>query len=309
MAVTIWAAGAVAAGGLVALDRLANMVVRPVHRAALRPIGDLGIPFEEIAIASGSRRLAAWLLTPDGTPASRVLVVLAHGWGANHGTVVDLAEPLLRAGYPVLLFDVRGHGRSEPVPYVTVRQFRDDVRAVVRHAALHLPYTARVVAGHSMGAAGALLAAAEGAPVHGVVSIAGPADVLEISAAYLDERGWPGGAMVWLLRPFWWWRAGSGFARLTPERRAPDVRVPLLLVQPGEDSRVPRGHAERLARAADRPLHVIEGTRHTDVLRHPETHRLVLDFLASTTSRMATPGSGRDDGGAPSPVTKSRTRG
>lgn len=271
-------AGAVATGGLWVLDRVANTVVRPVPREPDVTVPDLGIRHEDLTIPAGDHELLGWLLCPVA-PGDRPLVMLAHGWGANYGTLLQLAEPLVAAGYPVFLFDVRGHGRNEPAPYVTVRHFRDDVMAAVRFAERQFPKRSRVLVGHSLGGAASVLAAAEGANVSGVALIASPANVLDVTADYLRDKGFPGGFMVVALRPFWWVRIGGTFRHLIPERKIREVRQPLLILQPENDRRVGREHAERLSRAAGVGMHVIPGAGHTNVLSHAETHGRLLAFL------------------------------
>lgn len=272
------AVGALAAGGLYALDRVANAVVRPVPREPDVTVPDLGIRHEDLTIPAGDHQLRGWLLCPVD-PGDRPLVMLAHGWGASYGTLLELAQPLVAAGYPVFLFDVRGHGRSEPAPYVTVRHFRDDVMAAVRFADERFHKRERVLVGHSLGGAAAVLAAAEGAALSGIALIAAPANVLEVTADYLREKGFPGGFMVVALRPFWWVRIGGTFRGLVPERRIPEVRQPILLIHPENDRRVGMHHAKRLSEASGVPLHVISGAGHTNVLGHAETHGRLFAFL------------------------------
>jgi alpha-beta hydrolase superfamily lysophospholipase len=289
--------GAAAAGGIYTLNRLANEVVRPVPREPSRTVPDAGLDYEDFTIASGEHRLAAWLLrggagrgrTSTREPACEPtgeevqvdeapLFVLAHGWGASYGTVLQLAEPLARAGHEVLLFDMRGHGRNRAVPYVTVRHLRDDVGAVARYASERFPGRPLVVVGHSFGGAASVLAAAEGARFAALVLIAAPADVVEITAEYLTARGMPGALMATVLRPFWWWRLGGTFVPHSPVRRIGELDIPVLIIQPEHDQRVHRTHAERLAEAAGVEYHLVRDREHTDVLGAAETVRLVTSF-------------------------------
>ena len=275
------AVGVAAAGGLYALDRVANAVVRPVPRLPARGVVELGLEHEDIVIEPAEHPLAAWLVRAPGGDVSGArspLFVLAHGWGASYGTVLQLAEPLARAGHDVLLFDMRGHGRNRAVPYVTVRHLRDDVRAVVRYAAARFPGRPIVLAGHSFGGAASVLAAAEGAPVAGLVLIAAPADIVEITAEYLTAKGMPGPLMATVLRPFWWWRLGGTFVRHSPERRLRELDLPVLVIQPEHDQRVHGVHAQRLAAAAGVEVQVVRDREHTDVLGAEETVRLVRAF-------------------------------
>jgi alpha-beta hydrolase superfamily lysophospholipase len=286
-------AGAAAAGGLYALDRLANQVVRPVPREPARTVPDSGLDHEDIAIESGGHRLATWLLwsAPEGADEAarsggrRPLFLLAHGWGASYGTVLQLAEPLVRAGHDVLLFDMRGHGRNRAVPHVTVRHLRDDVSAVARYASERFPERPLILIGHSFGGAASVLAAAEGARVAALVLIATPADVVEITAEYLSAKGMPGALMAAVLRPFWWWRLGGTFVPHSPVRRIRELDVPVLIIQPEHDQRVHRAHAARLAEAAGVSYHLVRDREHTDVLGAPETVRLVTSFVEGLEAR------------------------
>jgi alpha-beta hydrolase superfamily lysophospholipase len=273
-------AGVVAAGGLVALDRLANEVVRPTPGEPDRSVPELDVDHEDFTIRSGPHHLASWLLRPTEPALDAPLLLLAHGWGASYGTVLRLAEPLVRSGHEVLLFDARGHGRNAPAAFVTVRHFRDDVMAVVRYAEERFPGRPLVLIGHSLGGAAAVLAAAEGARADGLILIATPSDVLRITSEYLTDKGMPGRLMVVALRPFWWRRIGGSFRPHVPARRIPELRVPLLIIQPENDQRVGRDHAERLASAAGVPYQLIPGRGHTDVLEAPMTTRLIEEFVA-----------------------------
>jgi len=264
---------------LFGLDRLANRVVSPAPRPFERTVPELGMEHEDLVIPSGDHELAAWLLKPAEAQPYEPLLLVAHGWSANYSTVLRLAEPLAKAGHDVLLFDVRGHGRSEPVPYVTIRHFRDDLMAVARYASRRFPDRQLVLVGHSLGGSAGVLAAADGAPIDGLVLIASPSDVLRVTAEFLSDQGLPGAFLVTVLRPFFWRRVGGSFRPLTPSRRIRELDLPIIILQPENDGRVDRAHAERLSAAAGQPYELIEGYEHTDVLAAPETLRLIGEFL------------------------------
>lgn len=274
-------AAAVLAVGLVlfGLDRLAARLIRPGERAVERTVPDLGVECRKFVIDSDGHDLHAWLLEPGDPHPDEPLFLLAHGWGANHGVVLRLAEPLAERGHDVLLFDVRGHGYNPRLNVVTVEHFRDDIMAAARHASREFPDRPLVLIGHSMGGGAGVLAAAEGAPLDGLVLIAAPSDILRVTAEYLTDLGKPGHFLVNLLRPFFWRRVGGTFLPLTPSRRIGELEIPLLIIQPELDQRVIRPHAERLSAAAGVPYHLIEGREHTDVLEAPETLRLIEEFL------------------------------
>ncbi|MFQ5537152.1 MAG: alpha/beta hydrolase [Gemmatimonadota bacterium] len=269
---------------LVFLDIVSGRVSQPRPRKPTRDVAELSIRHEDVRIPAGDHSLAGWILCPEGRE-GRPLVLLAHGWGANYSRLLSLAGPLVEAGCPVLLFDIQGHGRNEPVAYVTARHFRDDILAVTRYAAERFPHRRRILVGHSMGGGAAVLAAAAGAPVDALVLIAAPANVLDVTADYLRDRGLPGGLMVALLHPFWWRRIGGFFRHIQPERRIKEVSQPLVILQPELDERVSASHARRLGDAAGVEPVVIPGANHNDVLENPETHRILLEVAERETRR------------------------
>jgi len=274
------AAGVATAGGLLALDRLANSVMSTTPVQPEVHVPDLGIDHEDLRIGSAGQELAAWLLKPRSPRERAPLLLLAHGWGASYGTVLQLARPLVSGGYEVLLFDARGHGRNAPAPFVNVGHFRDDTLSVVAYVRERFPGRRLVLVGHSLGGAGAVLAAAEGARIDGLVLIAAPSDVLRITSEYLTDHGKPGPFMVAMLMPFLRRRMRGSFRSHTPVARISEVRVPMLIIQPEHDRRVARYHAELLSEAAGVPYHLVPDREHTDVLAAPMTERLLEEFLA-----------------------------
>ena len=266
--------------GVLLLDRVAVKMIRPPLKPLRKKATDLPFRSESISVASGGYALASWVLYPDEDNGGPVLV-FAHGWGSNHGTVARLAGPLLKAGYPSVLFDVRGHGKSRGAPYVTARHFRDDIQAVVREAGERFPGRARVLIGHSMGGSTGVLAVVEGAPIQGFITIGSPADLWEVWAYQLSLKGLPGKWVVRALRPFWRLRAGVPWASLDPENRAKELDLPYLALHGERDESVPPHQAHLLAGAAGVDPRVLLGEGHTDLLESPNLHQEIIEFLES----------------------------
>ncbi|MEE2905879.1 MAG: alpha/beta fold hydrolase [Gemmatimonadota bacterium] len=273
--------GAVILLGVLLLNRIAMRLVRPVPVEPDRTVCDTGLIYDDFTVFSNGHGLHAWLLSNGEVRHQEPLLILAHGWGASYGTVLQLAEPLVEEGYEALLFDVRGHGRNKPAPYVTVRHFRDDLMSVIGYAGTRFPGRKLIVIGHSFGGAASVLAAADGADIDKLVLIAAPSDVLRVTAEYLTDHGMPGSLVVWVLRPFWWLRNGGTFRSLTPSRRISEVEVPLLIIQPEDDERVTREHARQLSAASGVPHQIVPDCDHTSVLGAPVTTRLVTEFLGT----------------------------
>jgi pimeloyl-ACP methyl ester carboxylesterase len=192
-----------------------------------------------------------------------------------------LAQPLLQLGYPTVIFDVRHHGLSRGAPYVTARHFRDDILASVEIAQREFPGRAVVLVGHSMGGSTGVLSCAEGAPVQGLVSIGAPADLWEVWAYHLNEKGLPGRWVIRALKPFWRFRAGVPWSALDPAGRIAELEIPLLILHGEKDESVPARHAHLFGQASGVEPRILEGWGHTDLLESQELHEILVDFLDS----------------------------
>lgn len=100
------------------------------------------------------------LPAPDGTeihvwqagdPTAKRILLLVHGYGEYGGRYAGVLQPFLDRGFRVVLPDVRGHGLSGgPRGYVRrYNTYHDDLCAVISHLDLDLSETAML--GHSHG--------------------------------------------------------------------------------------------------------------------------------------------------------------
>lgn len=265
-----------ALGGLVflAMDRAAVKMIQPPLKPIRQKITDLPFLSRPISIPSGDRELSGWVVEPKNDNQGPVLV-LAHGWGSNHGTMSSLAEPLLGMGYPVILFDVRQHGESGRAPYVTARHFRDDILAALESSRGLFPGRAPVLIGHSMGGSTGVLAALKDPLLRGFISIGAPANLWGVWAYQLNQKGLPGRAIVKGLSFFLRRRAGEPWDDLDPLKRAADLRLPFMVFHGEKDQSVPVEQAFLLARAAGVQPWIIRDWGHTDVLESPELHEVL----------------------------------
>lgn len=275
------------AGVALVLDRLTLSMLRPRRRPLARTPDAVGLNWESLTIPEepddGAPALEAWRIRGED-PTGPVLL-LAHGWGANSAVVLPLARAAAPAASEIVAWDVRAHGRSEGAPVVSLRQFRDDAIRVARLVAEGASGRPVVMVGHSMGGDAAILAAAAGAPLDGIGLVATPCDVYGTVARYLQEHGIPGPLVLPFTRPFFRWRIGLPDRVLNPARALPRLDIPVLVIQPGDDTRVPPSEGERLARLSGSEMVLIPGAGHTEVVDHPETGRALRAFLAGVSGR------------------------
>ncbi len=90
-----------------------------------------------------------WL--PAGAP--KAAVCLVHGLGEHSGRYAHVAEALNQAGYALLGFDLRGHGRSGgPRGHApSLEAWLCDIDRLLEEASQRFPGTPRFVYGHSLG--------------------------------------------------------------------------------------------------------------------------------------------------------------
>jgi pimeloyl-ACP methyl ester carboxylesterase len=156
-------------------------------------------------LTSDGVRLAVDVIGPDDAPT----VVLVHGLAAS----VDLGwratgvlDRLEGAGLRVVVFDARGHGRSDG-PHDPARYGDERAAADLMEVAAAIAGPPPVIVGYSMGSATALWALVAGLDARAAVLGAVPAAVLEWSpaddalattaVAVLEGREAPDAAMQW----------------------------------------------------------------------------------------------------------------
>jgi alpha-beta hydrolase superfamily lysophospholipase len=264
----------------------------PARRPWLATLDDEGLPRESMAIPSPAGSLPAWFIPARGG-APGPAVVLVHGWDSNRDRMLPNARFLHAAGFHTLLFDVRGHGENPPeVLPISGGEFGADAAAAVAALRSRPEVTSVGLLGHSMGAVGAVLAAALEPGVAALVATAIPAHPRLLTRRTFQLAGLriPGPLahpLAWLTlrvylkprghRPGW-------VNALRAIRRFPG---PLLVVHGSADEIVPLRHAELLVQAARTragsvaELVLIPGGRHSWLYESPLYRERVAGFLAT----------------------------
>jgi alpha-beta hydrolase superfamily lysophospholipase len=258
---------------------------------------DFGLAFEDVRISAEDHELAGWFVrapadeptedssTPESpapkrrragkvaaTTGPRPGIVVVHGWESNRGRTFAHVRYLHAAGFHCLVFDVRGHGDSPPETLpINVPEFADDTIAAVRWLASRPEVSAVGVLGHSMGAAGAIVAASREPAITAVVSMSAPSDLVRITRKTFEMADMHIPEPI--ATPLAWFTAAI---LLVPRHHSVEdasamaaaarYRGPLLLVHGAQDHGVPVEHLELIGRAA-------AGKRGAD---HPPVETLVL---------------------------------
>lgn len=228
--------------------------------------------------------LRGWWIQPP-QPADRTIVIV-HGHNGSMDGDTATAARLARAGWRILMFDLRAHGRSggHAVTF-GAREYLDVLAALDWLQAAH-GITAVGLLGFSMGAGVALIAAALDGRVRAVVADGAIGRIADAIAGLGRARGIPPALMILPARAILLatsLRAGVWIPRADPLCWAGRVPCPVLFIHGVEDPFNTVAGARRLAALAPRgQLWLVAGAGHRDACRRdPETYDArVLAFFA-----------------------------
>lgn len=282
------AATTVAAALVLLLMLLVNRLIRAslaAPRVRENGVPD-GLPWHEVRISTlRGKTLFGWFIPAgEGAPALAVL----HGWGGNAEMMLPLARPLHAAGYALLFFDARGHGRSDSDSFASLPRFAEDLEQVLDWLQKRAEAdTARVgVIAHSVGAGAALLLAARRHDLAALVSLAAFAHPARIMRRWLESRRipyWPLGAYIlfYIQRVI-----GRRFDDIAPSHTIRQVSCPVLLAHGTEDEIVPVSEAQEIyANRRDERVQLLlmpgSHDEYAEIDRHIAT---VIEFLDAAMS-------------------------
>jgi hypothetical protein len=260
------------------------------HRPIVTP-ADVGLAYETLTVPSeGTAGLPAWFIPArDGIPGPGVALI--HGWESARDRTLPMAQFLNAAGFHCLTIDVRGHGENTPETLpVSAGEFGADALAAF-HALIARPeVSVGAISGHSMGAAGAILAGAADDRVAAVVATSTPVDPYRLTRqtfrlAHLpipDPIAYP---LAWLTTRVYLRPRGHRVATISAVTALLTHDRPVLLVHGDSDRVVPFLHLGRLRKAAEaagrhvETLAIREG-QHSWLYEFPEYRAAVAAFLA-----------------------------
>ena len=207
-----------------------------------------GLSYHEVSIPSADgKRLFGWFIAATGNVPAPAVAVL-HGWGGNAEMMLPLAAPLHGAGFAVLLFDARNHGRSDADSFSSMPRFAEDLEHALEWLARQPGVDAGKLAalGHSVGGAAAILAASRRRSLAAVVSIAAFAHPHGMMRRLLGSHHIPYVPLGWYVLRYVQHVIGHRFSDIAPCNTIREVRCPVLLVHGAEDATVPVEEAKAI---------------------------------------------------------------
>jgi pimeloyl-ACP methyl ester carboxylesterase len=194
------------------------------------------------------------------------VVLMAHGWSGHAAQFDAWIEPLVSAGFRVVLFDAPAHGRSGG----RQTNIMDMAGAIQLVAGLHGPVHAIVA--HSFGAPATLFALRHGLKVDRVVLMAAPLSLTKFSLFVAHVLGMPlsvRGRMQRNMERKLGFRWDENDTDKTLAELAAERALDVLLIHDRRDREVPFAAAERLAAAVPTArLIATDGNGHNRLLRN-----------------------------------------
>jgi len=252
-------------------------LVHQIPRDPLKEPPDWGQVTDIRIPAADGGELEVWRVEPEGR--SKGVVVLVHGWSRNRDRMVARARIFGQMGFTTVIHSARDHGRSSRHRFMNAFRFAEDVETVLSW--VNEPV---LLYGHSVGAAGAIIAANRNPE---------KIKLLFLEACYARTKealrslyrsynlffGLVFAPMVVLwMDIFYRFRMDE----VSPARLAPQIDIPVLIIHGEKDQSFPLHHAWRLKSsftAGRAELFVGRGAGHSSSSLTPEYSISILDFV------------------------------
>jgi predicted MFS family arabinose efflux permease/pimeloyl-ACP methyl ester carboxylesterase len=242
---------------------------RPDERRRTDTPAAQGANFEPVTFAStDGNTLSGWYLPAPDDASRRVTFILTHGLFRSRYEMLERGLALRRAGYGVLLYDLRRHGASAAEFSTIGYAERHDVAAAYEFVRGRAPEHGIVLMGTSMGAAATLLAAAEiqDERLLGVVAESSFLSFADTARHHVRLAGLPTFPFATLLIKFTAWRLNFAAEDYDLVRAVRKISRPVLFIGGTKDVRMPNATVleplyAAAGSAAKRKL-IVEGATH-----------------------------------------------
>ncbi len=231
---------------------------------------------ETLAFASrDGTQLAGWWV---GKSDAKQTVILLHTLGGDRVDLLEFAEPIWKAGFNIVLLDLRSHGMSEGKYFTYGFHEWQDILAAIDFVNAKQSNQTFAILGVSAGGTVAISAAARDERIRKIVTVGTFADLGETIEA--QTKGLPEGLRI---RAIGRSEELAKFkvAETSAKQWIGAVKVPVMIAHGTEDSYIPLSNGEQLFAAAREPkvFFKIVGANHDSMLRSKDLQREVIGFL------------------------------
>lgn len=278
-------------GYYVARKLTAPNPVGPMDDFTMTPF-ETGVDWEDIRIPTTNpeRPLFGWWFP---RPETKRVIIGCAGYRGSKSDLIGIGSALWRAGFNVLLFDYHGHGAYRGSPVTLAFRELHDFFAALDYALDRVPDAEIGVVGFSMGAAIAILGAAQRPEVRAVVADSPFATHHDVVSHNIQQVIRIPGEPFATISDYFLSRSAGYRGRDVAPLRVVDKLAgrPLLLIHGGDDGMIPVSHAHRLFAAAREPkeLWIAPGADHCGAyfLDRPAYCQRVTAFFRTGLDRQA----------------------
>ncbi len=235
-----------------------------------------GLPSQEVRFrARDGLELGGWWIPAE---TARGTVIICPGQNGSADKDVPLAAPLHRAGFNVLLFDWRAHGRSEGELVTLGALEQADLLGALDYAQQEHGAERVGVLGLSMGAGVALMVAAQDERIAALVVDGAYPSLKRLLTGYLQTRGVPrriGRAVVGVVLLMGSLRAGYLLPDVKPSRHIPRIGATVFFIHAERDEFTSTREIEAMRAALQVPaaLWIAPDCAHREAFRrYPEEY-------------------------------------
>ncbi|MFH1640583.1 MAG: alpha/beta fold hydrolase [Candidatus Omnitrophota bacterium] len=237
---------------------------------------ELGLKYEDIVLITNDNiKLSGWFIPQKN---SNKAVIVCHGYPADKGNVLDMAE-FLSPYYNLLFFDFRAMGNSQGKFTSGGWKEREDFLAAVSFMKKK-GFEDIGAIGFSMGAAAILMS--DSPDIKAIVSDSSYSNLDSVLSLIFQDFGPLRKAFAWSMKFLANLFLQMDVNKVVPLKYIPQIKAPVFLIHCNEDTQIPLEHAQLLHNAnPQNQLWIISGLDHTEGLSgvKEEYQRRVLEFL------------------------------
>ena len=199
---------------------------------------------------------------------SHIYMIMVHGYRGDGASIISPIKQMKKAGYNLLIPDLRGHGFSEGDYIGMGWDDREDIIQWIDYLLSKDPHASIILYGVSMGGATVLDVAGEKLPhqVKAIIEDCGYTSVWDIFKAHIDMNNIESEVALHMASLVTKIRAGYYLEDVRPIEQVKKSQTPMLFIHGAEDNFVPFALVNELYNAAtcQKEKLVIQGAGHAN---------------------------------------------
>ena len=199
---------------------------------------------------------------------SHIYMIMVHGYRGDGASIISPIKQMKKAGYNLLIPDLRGHGFSEGDYIGMGWDDREDIIQWIDYLLSKDPHASIILYGVSMGGATVMDVAGEKLPhqVKAIIEDCGYTSVWDIFKAHIDMNNIESEVALHMASLVTKIRAGYYLEDVRPIEQVKKSQTPMLFIHGAEDNFVPFSMVNELYNAATGPKEklVIQGAGHAN---------------------------------------------